>query len=609
MKLLKWILIAVGGVVVLFAGALAFIAATFDPNQYKGQIADLVKEKTQRTLSIEGDIRLTLFPKLGVQLGKTRLSEFRSDQEFAGLDQMRVSLALLPLLSKQVVVDQIQLNGLRVNLVKHRDGRTNLADLLGVEEVPTPAPAVTQPSAAAAPIKFDIDGVKVRKAAVSWKDEAAGTEYTVSDFNLETGRVAPGVPVKFELAAAFTASEPKMEVKFQCAGNVTADLKKQTLSADLTARIDESNVKAKVDMTNFAAPFTRFDIAFDKLDVDRYLSPTEKRAMSVKPASARQAEQPINFSPIKKLSLAGSLRIDHLVASNMKAQNLRMDLKARDGRLEVNLLSADLYQGSTKGTASVNANNNQLAIKQSLSGVSIGPLLRDALNQDLLDGHGNVALDVTATGKTVSAIKKSLNGTVALGLKDGALKGINLAQSLRNAKVMFTGGTRDSEQAAAPGEKTDFSELSASFLIREGVAHNDDLLAKSPFLRLTGAGDINIAEGSLNYLVKAAAVATSTGQGGKDLADTRGLTLPVRASGPFTALKYKLEFGSAFSDSAKQQVEAKKEELKGKLKDQIKSRLQEATKPAGEAAPATGGGSPPPSRPEDKLKEKLKKLF
>ncbi len=606
MKLLKWILIAVGGVVVLFAGALAFIAATFDPNQYKGQIADLVKEKTQRTLSIEGDIRLTLFPKLGVQVGKTRLSEFRSDQEFAGLDQMRVSLALLPLLSKQVVVDQIQLNGLRVNLVKHRDGRTNLADLLGVEEVSTPAPAVTQPSAA--PIEFDIDGVKVRKAAVSWKDEAAGTEYTVSDFNLETGRVAPRVPVKFELAAAFTASEPKMEVKFQCAGNVTADLKKQTLSADLTARIDESNVKAKVDMTNFAAPFTRFDIAFDKLDVDRYLSPTEKRATSVKPASARQAEQPINFSPIKKLSLAGSLRIDHLVASNVKAQNVQMDVEARDGRLEVNSLSADLYQGSTKGTASVNANNNQLAIKQSLSGVSIGPLLRDALNQDLLDGRGNVALDVTTTGNTVSAIKKSLNGTVALSLKDGALKGINLAQSLRNAKAMFTGGTRDSEQAATAGEKTDFSELSASFLVREGVAHNDDLLAKSPFLRLTGAGDINIAKGSLNYLAKATAVATSTGQGGKDLADTRGLTLPVRASGPFTALKYKLEFGSAFSDSAKQQVEAKKEELKGKLKDQIKSRLQEATKPAGEAAPATGGGSPP-SRPEDKLKEKLKKLF
>ncbi|MEK6210026.1 MAG: AsmA family protein [Pseudomonadota bacterium] len=712
MKLLKWLLIAAGGVVVVFAGVLAFIAATFDPNQYKGQVADLVKEKTQRTLTIEGDIRLTLFPRLGVQLGKTRLSEFRSDKEFAGLEQMRVSLALLPLLSKQVVVDQVQLNGLRVNLVKHRDGRTNFADLLGAEDAAAPAPA--PPSAAAAPIKFDIDGVKVSKAAVSWKDEAAGVEYTVSDLNLETGRVAPGIPVKFELAAAFTASEPKMDVKLQCAGNVTADpqnrsfsvavltasvsaqgpqleaglniklsgvegsakalqvreflitvdakqadnavkgtlstpiaadfetqrfelprlagefdvaspalpmkklkvplagtvradLKKQTVNADLTTRFDESNIKAKVGMTDFAAPFTRFDVAIDKLNVDRYLPPKKKGATDANPASAPKAGQPIDFSPIKKLNLAGSLRIDELIASNVKAQNVRMEVKVKGGRLEVNPLLAILYQGSVNGTASVNANNNQLAIKQNLSGVSIGPLLRDALNQDLLDGRGNVAFDVTATGNTVNAIKKTLNGTAALNLKDGALKGINLAQSLRNAKAMFTGGARNPEQAAAAGEKTDFSELSASFVIRDGVAHNNDLLAKSPFLRLTGEGDINIVEGSLNYLAKAAVVATSSGQGGKELGDLKGLTVPVRASGPFTALKYKLELDSAFSDSAKQQVEAKKEELKGKLEDLLKSRLPGAAKPAEQAAPAGAAEAPP--RPEDKLKEKLKKLF
>ena len=151
--------------------------------------------------------------------------------------------------------------------------------------------------------------------------------------------------------------------------------------------------------------------------------------------------------------------------------------------------------------------------------------------------------------------------------------------------------------------------MSASFVIRNGVAHNDDLLVKSPFLRLTGAGDINIAEGSLNYLAKAAAVATSSGQGGKELGDLKGVSVPVRASGPFTALKYKLEFGSAFSDVAKQQLESKKEELKGKLEDQLKSRLTGAAKPAGEAAPATGEPSAPPARPEDKIKEKLKKLF
>jgi AsmA protein len=393
------------------------------------------------------------------------------------------------------------------------------------------------------------------------------------------------------------------------AGTVRADLKKQTVDADLTTRFDESNIKAKGSLTDFAAPFTRFDIAIDKFNLDRYLPPTEKKAESAEPASSPQAEQPIDFSAIKNLNLAGSLRIDELIASNVKAQNLRMDVKASGGRLEVNPLSANLYQGNTRGMASVNANNNQLAIKQNLSGVSIGPLLRDALKQDLLEGRGDVALDVTAAGNTVNAIKKALNGSAALNLKDGAIKGINLAQSLRNAKAMFTGGTRDSEQAAAAGEKTDFSDLSASFVIRDGVAHNDDLLVRSPFLRLTGAGDINIAQGSLNYLAKAAVVATSSGQGGDELGDLKGLSVPVRVSGPFAALKYKLEYGSAFSDSTKQQFQEKKEELKDKLEDKLKARLPGAKEPAGEGEPPTGEEPAPAQKPEDKLKEKLKKLF
>lgn len=714
MKLLKWIVIILGAGVILFAGALAFIAATFDPNQYKQQLADLVKEKTQRTLTIEGDIRLLLFPKLGVYLGKTRLSGFRNEQDFAGLDEMRVSLALIPLLSRQVVVDQVQLVGLHAGLVKYKDGKTNFDDLLGGGETQKPEPQKPETTAVpepAAPIRFDVEGIRVGNAALSWRDEAAGAEYKVSNIEIKTGRVAEKVPVKFELGAAFSASKPKLDVTLQSAGTLTADLQNQTyalavltaavkaigpqldarldlklsdlqtspamlrigdvlvsvdakqagnavkgrlstpvnanlenqlfelpklagefditapalpmktlklplagalsadlkqqmVNVDLTTKLEESSIKARLGLSRFDALFTRFDVEIDKLNLDRYLPPAQPKspATSQAPADGGQApEQPIDFSPIKSLNLAGSLRIGDFVASNIKVQNLRVDVKSAGGKLDINPLLADLYQGSVKGSATVNANNNQIAIKQNLAGVQIGPLLRDAANQDLLEGRGDVMLDLTTAGNTVSAFKKALNGKAALKLQDGALKGINLAQSLRNARSMFTGGARESEQAAAGGEKTDFSEMSASFVIRNGVARNDDLLAKSPFLRLTGEGEINLVESSLNYLAKAAVVATSSGQEGKDLADLNGLTVPVRASGPFSALKYKLDFGSAFSAGAKQQLEQKKDELM----DKLKSRLPGATAPAA----AEEGAAAQQQKPADDLKDRLKKLF
>ncbi len=609
MKLLKWVLIAVGGVVLLFAGALAFIAATFDPNQYKAQVADLVKEKTQRTLTIEGDIRLMLFPRLGVHLGKTRLSEFNSDKDFAGLDDMRVSLALIPLLTRQVVVDQIRLDGLRANLVRHKDGKTNFDDLLGGKEKEGAAKPVEPAKAQTPPIKLEVDGVRISKAALVWKDEAGGADYAISDFSLKTGRVAPGVPTKFDLAATIRANQPKVDVKLQVggtlaadlenqvfavtgltvklngdaagvtglaaelSGSVAADLKKQTAHADLAMKLDESNIKAKFAVADFAAMRSTFDIAIDKLNVDKYLPP-KKPGETAKAPAGSQPEQPIDFSPIKKLDVAGSVHIGDLTASNVKAQNVTVDVRAKNGRLDVDPLSANLYQGSVKGTATVDANTNRIGIRQNLAGISIGPLLRDAIEQDLLEGRGNVALDVTTTGNLVTAMKKALNGTARLELKDGAIKGINLAQSLRNAKALIAGGKREAEQGAVAGEKTDFSELTASFDIKNGIAHNGDFLAKSPFLRLTGEGDINLPDSTLNYLAKAAVVASGAGQGGKEAADLKGLSVPVRVSGPFTALKYKLEFGSVFSDSAKQQFEEKKDAIKEKLEDKLKEKLK-----------------------------------
>ena len=650
MKVLKWVLIAVGAVVLLFAGALAFIAATFEPNQYKAQIADLVKEKTQRTLTIEGDIRLMLFPKLGVHLGKTRLSEFRSDKEFARLDDMRVSLALIPLLSRQVVVDQIQFDGLHADLVKYKDGKTNFDDLIGGEKKDEPAKPAEPAQTQTTPIKFEIEGVRINKAALDWKNQATGADYAISDFNVKTGRVGQGIPTKFELGATIKANQPKASVKLQVSGtltadmenqvfavtgltvkvngeaagvsglvaelsgNVSADLRKQTANADLAMKADESNIKATLVIADFTALRSTFDIAIDKLNIDRYLPPKQPGGTAKTP-TASQPEQPIDFSPIKKLDVAGSVRIDELTISNIKTQNVRVDIKAKNGRLDVDPLAANLYQGSVKGSASVDANTNRIAIKQNLAGISIGPLLRDAIGQDLLEGRGNVTLDLTTAGNLVSAMKKALNGTAKIELKDGAIKGINLAQSLRNAKALFTGGKRETEQGAVAGEKTDFSELTASFAIKNGIAHNGDFLAKSPFLRLTGEGDINLPDSTLNYLAKAAVVASGAGQGGKEMADLKGLIIPVRASGPFTALRYKLEFGSVLSDSAKQKFEEKKEEVRDKLESKLKAKLLGRPAEQSAPAPAAGGEQPPGQapapqpKPEDRLREKLKKLF
>jgi len=173
---------------------------------------------------------------------------------------------------------------------------------------------------------------------------------------------------------------------------------------------------------------------------------------------------------------------------------------------------------------------------------------------NILEGKGDVAADVTSQGSTVSELKKALAGTAALKLADGALKGIDIAGSIRKAKARLGALRGEQAQAADHGQRTDFSELTATFKIANGVARNNDLDMKSPLLRVAGEGEINIGADSLNYLVRATIVGTTKGQGGRDVDELHGVTVPVRVSGPLASPSYKLDFGKAATDTAKQRV-------------------------------------------------------
>ena len=202
-----------------------------------------------------------------------------------------------------------------------------------------------------------------------------------------------------------------------------------------------------------------------------------------------------------------------------------------------------------------------IAINKNLSGVNIAALTRDAANFDTLEGRGNIGMNLTMQGNTVGAMKRALNGSMSLNLADGAIKGINIAKSLR--EFGKSGASRT--QGANREEKTDFSELKATFKVDNGVAHNDDLSLKSPLLRLTGNGDINIGNDSINYVAKATLAKTLEGQGGKDAVG--GITVPVRVNGPFADLKYTLDFGAMVTEAAKEKV-------KTRLQDQLKEGLK-----------------------------------
>jgi len=333
------------------------------------------------------------------------------------------------------------------------------------------------------------------------------------------------------IALELDAAMEHLKTKASLQAALKANLEKQDLDADVSGKLDDAAMKVKLALTNFAPLAATFDASFDRLNVDQYLPPEKKDA---------KTDDRVDLAPLKGKKVSGKLAVGNLVVKHVKMENVKAEMKLADGRLEISPLTANLYGGSTSGSLVADANGNKVHVKEAAQNVAIGALLRDAAHKDLLEGKGSVALDVQSTGATVPAMKKALAGTAHLAMKDGAIKGFNLADTARNVKSAI--GMKSAKPD--PSQKTDFSDLSASFNIKNGVAHNEDLKAQSPFLRLGGAGNIDIGNSTLDYTAKATLVATSKGQGGRAVNDVAGVTVPVKLSGALDSPTWNVDYSA-----------------------------------------------------------------
>jgi AsmA protein len=576
---LKIVLYLVLGLVVLVVAAVAIFAMTFDPNRYKDDIQRIVKERTGRTLELKGPLELAFYPSLGAKVSGVVFSEHGSTQPFVSLESAHASVALLSLLRGAVTVDRIRLSGLRAQIVKGKDGRFNLQDLIEqAGDKPAAKAEKKAPASKGGPVAFDIAGVTIERAALAYRDLNSGQEIAVNDLKLETGRIAENAEGKLDFATALKRNTPPLDAKLALNGRYA--LKPESVALDFTAKLDESTIKGKAAMARAKVAAYEFDLNIDKLDLDRYLASSEKKQEKkdepAKPAPKdKDADAPVDLAGLKGLNAKGKVEIGALQVQGLKLAAVKTEIRAADGRAEVGPHSANLYEGSLSGNLMLDGNANRVAVKETLSNIAVGPLLRDFAQQDKLEGKGNVTLDVNAAGRTVNAMKSALAGTAKVNLRDGAIKGVDIGAIITKARSAL--GSQQA-QAADGKERTDFSELNATFAIKNGVAHNDDLEVKAPLFRVGGAGDIDVAKSTINYVVKAAVVATTKGQGGRERDDLAGLTVPVKLSGPLDAMKYEVDYRAVAGDLAKSKVGGQAKEAIEKNRDKIEDKVRDRLK-------------------------------
>jgi AsmA protein len=341
-------------------------------------------------------------------------------------------------------------------------------------------------------------------------------------------------------------------------------------TTQLNMRMDDSTLRGSAAITNLDTLASSFDLALDRIDIDRYRSPAS--AASAPPKPATKPGEPPNTTPLKSLTTSGTMRIGEATISGMKVTNVSIGIHAKDGITRIAPAQAQLYGGQYSGVITLDERSSQsvLSIDQTMTSVDVAPLLDDFAKTKRLSGRGNLNSHLSAHGQTGDELIKTLSGHVDANLANGALEGIDLWYEMNRAQSLLK------QQALPSGTstgRTAFDTFRASADIRDGVATTKDLNITSALLHLTGQGFTNLVSQVIDYDIKATVLKSAPAAAH----DSSGLTLaeiPVKISGTISHPTVRPDLEAIAKKRLQQELDKHKDELQQKLQDQLKNLIK-----------------------------------
>ncbi|EGM79408.1 uncharacterized protein involved in outer membrane biogenesis [Rheinheimera sp. A13L] len=594
MNWFKWLLAAVVG---LLAVTVFYLLVLFDLNDFKAEITQKVEQQTGRQLHIAGDIGWTVYPSLGVSLSDVTLSnpEGFVPEQMLEVSTLVAAVALMPLLNKDLQIQQLHLDGVTVNLVTAKNGRTSMDGLTSDQAVASAPAETTAPVSAPGSQQLQLEDVSIRNLQLNMITEGSPTQsLTLKSLNLTDFKANEWAPLDFELLVKSDPTQLNLKgsAQLQLSNNNQLvqlkdfvldtefqglPLKQLVLETDLKLALDKKQLdwqwqKLELDdikgsgqlAVNYAKQAViKLDLKLDEVDTAVYMAEN---------TSTTEAEAASNTEPdltaLRQFDLDLKLAVKTLKVSGLHTENLQLELSNKAGLVQIQNASADLYDGKVVAKATLDARKTPVSysFNKQLSGLALRPMLIDGADIDLLSGTAKLSIEAKGHSLLPEQLKKNLLANGSFEITDGSLYGVNIAQMIRNAKATLKNEAQSTDNTE---QKTDFSSLTGSFNLTDGVLTNPDLKMAAPLLRLAGKGSANLLTEALDYQLSTALVNTSKGQGGKEKDDLAGVEIPLKISGTMQEPKYSLDTKALFETQLKDKVETQKDKLKNKLLEKL----------------------------------------
>lgn len=290
-------------IVTVVGGAIFLL--TFNPNSYKQKLADIVQQKYQRTLKIDGDIELSLFPRIGLSVQGLSLSDRNSEDPFASLESARFAVALWPLINNRLVVDHVAVTGFKAWIVRDEEGKLNFDDLLqappagpqlpvarsGVSLLPAaqaaeaPQEKLVEPAPESLPVpeliakrsgsetdfQIDIAGLSLKGGEIHYFSKRSNVIGRLLQLEVNTGRMTFGQPFDVAFKSRLSGDYPVADGVLEGQGQLSLDpasksYSAQKLSLSFVGDLDELQAQSLTVKGNVAYKSAQRQFSATNLD-------------------------------------------------------------------------------------------------------------------------------------------------------------------------------------------------------------------------------------------------------------------------------------------------------------------------------------------------------
>jgi AsmA protein len=284
-----------GAIVVLLAAVLLAARVWVNPNHYKGNLAAVVKESTGRDLQLPGDIKLSVFPWLALEVGPARLGNLPGfgEEPLLAFSHATFRVKLLPLLRRRLELSRIELDGLDLRLRRNANGRGNWQD--GPTSVSSGAGATSSLHSFASFADVGIHDGRVSYEGIS-----------VEHLNLETGSAALHGDIPVSITFDVHRGEPSDAISVNAKFDVSADSTAQQI------RLAAVTLRGTLNRPGEDRPIA-WELSAPTLAANLAEASARAAAFAFSYAGAQLAGNATAANMFEELSLKGSLTLAPLV--------------------------------------------------------------------------------------------------------------------------------------------------------------------------------------------------------------------------------------------------------------------------------------------------------